>query len=106
MLRRPKRRQNPLLMLVQASGHTKERSASFGAGFPWANAANDRQAKAADSTISRVSFMTHPLPTLSLRGQCDAESMGRISHVGVVAVAVGRPDIARIILPGTGSNDV
>src|SRR6202158_1395199 len=100
MLRRSKRHQNPPLIVAPFCGHTKERRASFGAGFPWANAANDRQVRARDSAISRVNFMTRPLSTPSGR-QCDAESVGGISHIGVVTVAVGWPDIPRIIPPGT-----
>jgi len=43
----------------------------------------------------------------SLRGgQHDAESVSRISHVGIVTVAVRGTDILRVILPGAGPDDV
>ena len=55
--------------------------------------------------MSRVIFMTHPLSSLAgLLG--DAESMGRISDVGIVTVAVRWPDIPFVIFPGTRSDDV
>src|SRR3981189_2537459 len=50
-------------------------------------------------------FMTHP-PLMLSEGQCDAETVCRISNVGVVTIAVRRPHIARVILPGPGPNDM
>src|SRR5262245_43601030 len=32
--------------------------------------------------------------------------MGRVTDIGVVVVAIGRTDIACVILPGTGANDM
>src|SRR3954468_2253576 len=43
---------------------------------------------------------------VALRGKCEAKSMGRVSHVGVVTVSVRWPGISCIISPRTRSDDM
>src|SRR5690348_10557018 len=97
MLRRPKRHQNPPLMVAPFCGQMKYRSASFGAGFPCAWAAQDTESIAAASRTSRMILMRAPPKSSGREG--DPESVRWISNVGVVAVAVGRTDVALVILP-------